>query len=144
MCVTRNNNKITMTTKARAELYEAEHRVRMENKRWAVYNPKKKDLDKLPIIYGFNNGGSIGMLSACLVAEDGTGLGSHACSSEGYMEHDLGILEGTRADRHETFKKHYPNGYRMEFVGYGEAKEHKGLKKAFELNEKLEKSNPKK
>jgi hypothetical protein len=37
------------------------------------------------------------------------------------MPADLGILEGTRPDRHEEFKAHYPDGYRMEFVGYEEA-----------------------
>ena len=102
----------------------------------AVYNPKNKALDKLPVIYGFNNGGSSGMLSGQLIAEDGTVLGGHCCSSEGYMLGDLGIIEGCGNDRHETFKKHYPDGYRMDFVGYYEVRNHKGINKAIELNEK--------
>ena len=101
----------------------------------AIYNPLKKPLEELPIIYGFNNGGSTGMLSAQLIAEDGTALGGHCCSSEGYMLGDLGILEGTRPDRHETFKKHYPDGYKMEFVSSDEVRTHQGLTKAYELNQ---------
>jgi hypothetical protein len=104
----------------------------MEGKKWAIFNPKNVPPEELPVIYGFNNGGSAGLLSATLISEDGTFLGGHACSHEGYMEHDLGILEGTRSDRHETFQKHYPDGYRMEFIGYDAAKTHPGLQAAFE------------
>lgn len=75
-------------------------------------------------------------MSACLVAEDGTSLGGHICTSEAYMPHDLGVLEGSRPDRHETFQKHYPNGYRMEFVGYDELPNHEGIKAAVALAEK--------
>jgi hypothetical protein len=58
-------------------------------------------------------------------------LGGHGCSSEAYMPADLGCLEGTRPDRHETFRGHYPDGYRMEFVRYGEVEAHPGLQAAF-------------
>lgn len=129
-----------MTTPIREKLYQAQHNAEMEGKKWVVYNPKNKSLDKLPIIYGFNNGGSKGMLHAQLLAEDGTALGGHACSNECYMEHDLGILEGTRPDRHETFKKHYPEGYKMKFVSSNDVKNNKGLMKAYELNQKQGKS----
>lgn len=48
------------------------------------------------------------------------------------MPHDLGILEGARPDRHEEFKKHYPDGYRMDFVPMTEvaAHSHPGLEAA--------------
>ena len=75
------------------------------------------------------------MLSAVLIAEDGTHLGGHACSHEGYMEHDLGILEGTRPDRHKEFQRHYPDGYRMDFISIGDVKSHVGLTKAYKLNQ---------
>ena len=121
-----------MTTEAAAERYEAEHLAQWKDKGYAVYNPLNKDVEDLPVIYGFNNGGSNMFLSAVLVAEDGTHLGGHACSSEGYMPHDLGILEGSRPDRHEEFKKHYPDGYRMDFVGYVEVLGHSKLISAIE------------
>lgn len=38
------------------------------------------------------------------------------------------------AEQHERFKKHYPDGYRMEFVGYPTVKSHKGLSVAFAKN----------
>jgi len=119
-----------MTTEAAAALYEAHG--------YAVYNPHGKPLSELPVIYGFNNGGSSGWLSAVLIAQDGTTLGSHCCSSEGYMRHDLGIFEGVRDDRHETFRAHYPDGYRMDFVGYDDALTHEGLNAAFAANKAKE------
>ena len=89
----------------------------------AIYNPHNKPIDELKIIFGFNNGGgkewwTAYLWDARLLSEDGDGLGSHLCSSEVHMPQDLGILEGTRPDRHEVFQKHYPDGYRMQFVKY--------------------------
>lgn len=126
-----------MTTPAAARLYEAQHQLAMEGKQYAVYNPHNKPLHELPFIIGFNNGGSDGWYSAVLIAEDGHGLGGHICSSEGYMLHDLGILEGTRPDRHETFKSHYPDGYRMDFVPSTNVLSDERLTKAYELNQQL-------
>ena len=103
-----------------------------------IYNPENKPVEELPTIYGFNNGGQQGFMHAQLIAEDGVGMGSHACSSESFMPRDLGIIKGTRPDRHKGFKKHYPEGYKMEFVSYGDVNKHEGLQKAFELNQKLE------
>src|SRR5690348_15570702 len=126
-----------MTTPAAERLYLAQHLLEMEGKAYAVFNPHSKPVEDLPVIFGFNNGGSPGWYSACLIAQDGEGLGGHVCSHEGYMLHDLGILEGTRPDRHKTFNEHYPNGYRMAFVGYDEVKKCKPLLKALELNKAL-------
>jgi len=107
-----------------------------------IYNPKNRPVDELPTIYGFNNGGRNGWYHAQLIAEDGTPLGGHICSHEGYMPGDLGVLKGTRKDRHEGFMKHYPDGYKMEFVGHDDAPTHEGLQKAFENNDKLRPVQP--
>jgi len=120
-----------MTTKEAAAAYEAEHRGRPV----AVFNPHDKPVDELPRIYGFNGGDPRTFLFAVLLAEDGTHLGGHAGSSEGYMPADLGILEGTRPDRHEQFRQHYPEGYSMEFVGIDKVESHSGLLAAFKLNQ---------
>lgn len=125
-----------MTTKAAAALYEAQHVCEHEGRKTAYFNPANKAMNDLPVIYGFNNGGSEGWMSAVLLAEDGTHLGGHTCSSEAYMPADLGILEGSRPDRHEDFKKHYPDGYRMEFA----APDHEGVEKAYELNQQQRKA----
>lgn len=125
-----------MTTPAAANFYLAQHLLEMEGKRYAVFNPHNKPLESLPVIFGFNNGGGSGFLHGVLLAEDGTCLGGHLCSHEGYMRHDLGILEGTRPDRHEHFRKHYPDGYRMAFVSADEVLSCEPLKRAFELNQK--------
>lgn len=122
-----------MTTEKAAAHYLARHEHEVEGQGNAVFNPHNKPISELPVIYGWNNGGSTGLLSANLIAEDGTLLGGHACSAEGYMPYDLGILEGSRPDRHEDdFKKHYPDGYRMEFVGYDAVPSHSGLTAAFD------------
>lgn len=126
-----------MTTAAAAKLYLAQHEHEMEGRGWAVFNPEDLVINDLPIIYGYNNGGCGGMLSAVLLAEDGTGLGGHCCSSEGYMPHDLGVLEGSRPDMHETFRSHYPRGYRLVFVPAAEVLAHDGLRLAHERNEGL-------
>lgn len=122
-----------MTTPEAAMIYEREFISAMKDKQYAVYNPHSKPLGELPTVYGFNNGGGGYFFEGVLLAEDGTKLGSHLCSAEGYMRHDLGILEGTRADRHEIFKAHYPNGYKMDFVSYKECGSHAGLQGAIKL-----------
>ena len=124
-----------MTTEAAARLYEAQHLVEWEGARIAVHNPHGKPIAELPVIYGFNNGGSNSWYSGVLLAADGTGLGGHVCSSEAYMPADLGVLEGSRADRHEGFRKHYPEGYRMEFVPMNDVRSHAGLLDAYRLNQ---------
>lgn len=124
-----------MTTRAAEQFYLARHRYENEGRKWAVFNPENKPLEELPVIYGFNNGGSPGWYDAVLIAADGTYLGGHLCSAEGYMEHDLGVLEGTRDDRHEGFKKHHPAGYRMEFVSGDEVRTHAGLLEAVRLHQ---------
>jgi hypothetical protein len=100
----------------------------------AIYNPHSKPIEELPFIYGFNNGGTPGLLHGVLLAADGTCLGGHGCSHEGYMLGDLGILEGYRPDRHERFRKHYPDGYRMAFVSYKDVEKHEGLMAAIAAN----------
>lgn len=97
----------------------------------AIHNPNNLPVENLPVIYGFNNGGSPGWMSGVLIAEDGTFLGGHICSHECFMPGDLGVISGARPDRHEGFQKHYPQGYRMEFVGYEDVPGHAKLKAAF-------------
>lgn len=127
-----------MTTPAAEHLYLALHLHEFGGRRVAVFNPHGLPVDELPVIYGFNNGGVPGFLSGVLLAEDGTGLGMHACSHEGYMPYDLGVLEDCRPDRHEmAFRRHYPNGYRMEFVGAGEVRGHVALMAAYKKNQEL-------
>lgn len=124
-----------MTTPRAEAHYLARHLHDMEGRRVAIHNPHDKPVDQLPVIYGFNNGGGPHLLNAVLLAEDGTALGGHLCSAEGYMPHDLGVLEGTRPDRHETFREHYPDGYRMEFVPASDVLTHPGLEAAYKKNQ---------
>lgn len=126
-----------MTTPAAERLYLAEHMSRWGDRGYAAYNPHGKDVETLPVIYGFNNGGSPGWYSGVLLAESGHALGGHACSHEGYMPHDLGVLEGSRPDRHETFRAHYPDGYRMDFIPSGEVSKHAGLSAAYQRNQQI-------
>lgn len=124
-----------MTTPAAKALYAAQHVYSMDGRGYAIYNPNSLPVDELPVIYGFNNGGSAGWLSAVLLAEDGEGLGGHLCSHECYMTHDLGVLEGSRPDRHQTFREHYPEGYRMDFVSADDVMSHPGLEAAYQRNQ---------
>lgn len=117
-----------MTTKAAENLYLAQHLVEWEGKGYAVHNPHGKPVSELPVIYGFNNGGGPYFLDALAISEDGAVLGSHACSAEGYMPHDLGVIEGSRPDRHkDSYRPHYPHGYRMDFVPLADVPDHEGI-----------------
>lgn len=124
-----------MTTPEAAERYLQEHLAEWNGIPIAVHNPHDKPVAELPVIYGFNNGGSAGWYHAQLISEDGMGLGAHICSAEGYMYSDLGILEGSAPGRHEDFRKHYPDGYRMAFVSFAEVEKHPGLTEACRLNQ---------
>lgn len=116
-----------MTTPQAEAAYLHQHLSQWNGRPLAVFNPDNLPVEELPVIYGFNNGGPRGFMSACLIAEDGTGLGGHICSSEGYMPHDLGLVEGSRPDRHEKFRDYYPHGYRMAWVPYNEVRGCAGL-----------------
>lgn len=131
-----------MTDKAAEAVYLAQHLLEVEGRPVAIFNPHNKPIAELPAIYGFNNGGSPGWYSGVLLAEDGAGLGGHICSHEGYMPHDLGVIEGSRPDRHETFRAHYPDGYRMEFIPMSEVRGHVGLDAAYARNQALAKAAP--
>jgi hypothetical protein len=99
-----------------------------------IYNPNNVDAAILPEILCFSNAGG-GDGPAYAMAEDGTVLGSHWCSHEGFVPGDLGVIEGRRDDRHETYQQHYPNGYRMEFVRAEDIDGHAKLQSAFKLNQ---------
>ena len=86
-------------------------------------------------IYCFSNvvGGGDGVAYA--MGDEGTVLGSHYCSNEYYVSNDLGVIVGCRPDRHVTYKKHFPDGYEMEFVRASDVVDHKGIQEAFRLNQ---------
>lgn len=131
-----------MTTREAEARYLAEHLSLWGGAPLAIYNPHGKDILELPIIFGFNNGGEPGWYHAELVSQDGCYLGGHICSGEGYMPFDLGCIEGARADRHEKFREHYPDGYRMEFVPGNKVIRHEGLTAAVRLLNKKRKELP--
>lgn len=130
-----------MTTEAAEKQYLDDHLARTNGQPNAIFNPHDKPVATLPVIYGFNNGGSPVWLSGCLLADDGEVLGGHICSAEGYMPHDLGIIEGARPDRHAMFQEHYPDGYRMEFVPGSEVMTHPGLDAAYRRNQEKANAN---
>ncbi len=100
-------------------------------------------MDRKPKIYCFSNvkGGGEGI--ALAMAEDGTVLGSHFCSSEYYVPGDLGVIPGSRPDRHEAYAKHYPDGYEMEFVPDREVASNAGLQAAFAAARTRSEAEPK-
>lgn len=69
------------------------------------------------------------------LAEDGTGLASHLSSSIDFSKHDMGL---TSDWKHDTYAKHYPNGYELEWVD--DPATHEGWQKALALNKAASKS----
>lgn len=117
------------------EIRRALRNQQMTSRKWVAYNPKDLPVDQLPCIYCFANGGQVNLLNAIALAQDGSILGSHACSHEDYIPSDLGVLEGCRNDRHKnSYMKHYPDGYKMIFVPYSMIERTKGLVEAIRNN----------
>lgn len=89
-----------------------------------------------PKIYAFSNcGGGDG--SAVALAEDGTCVGGHWCSNEGWIPHDLGV---TSDWHHEDYAKHYPDGFEVVFVAHEDIDGHAELNKALALNKEKSKA----
>ena len=85
-------------------------------------------------IYGFNNGGGNECYHAQAIGEDGVALGSHICSSEAFMPHDLG-MDGRSDWKHDNYNKHFGEGnWETEFIWTPNIATHEGLQEAFRLN----------
>lgn len=70
--------------------------------------------------------------TGCALAEDGTGLGEHLCSSLDFVQHDMGV---TSDWKHEHYAKHYPDGYCLVWLGaWPEEGEHPAFDAALAIN----------
>jgi hypothetical protein len=80
---------------------------------------------ELPAIYVFCNqkncDGSGDWHSMIAVAEDGTALAGHICSSHSWAMHDMGVNED--GWKRELYAAHYPNGFRVIWLGTQSEKE---------------------
>lgn len=70
-----------------------------------------------------------GFMPCFAMAEDGTCLGSHMCSSESWVVDDLGAQW-----RVPDYQAHYPDGYILEFVRNADIENHEGLMEALRRN----------
>lgn len=86
-----------------------------------IFNPHKKPEGELPVIYGFNNGGPTGRMNACLLAQDGSVIGSYMVAHESYIVHDLCLFGEENQGRLHACKLHYQGGFRFAYVGYEDA-----------------------
>lgn len=69
---------------------------------------------ELPAIYIFANNRIQGEPNCIALAEDGTCVGGHFSSSNGFARLDMGLVEGHDwSKKNEGYAKHYPNGYRL-------------------------------
>ena len=64
------------------------------------------------------------------LAEDGAGLASHLSSNKSFSQHDMGL---TSDWKHESYKKHYPEGFELEWVD--DPDNHPGVAAAYALNQ---------
>ena len=86
-----------------------------------------------PKIYVFCNSCSHEWHSFMAIAEDGTYLGGHICSSHCFAAHDMGVIEtGWKRD---VYAKHYPEGFHVVLVD--DPKTHSGLQAAYALNQAM-------
>lgn len=103
----------------------------LSSSNYIIYNPLKKPEHELPVIFGFNNGGSKDNWNAVAIAENGKILSGHVCSNETFMLSDLGLVESSPGMM-GVYKEHYPDGFRTEFCSYTEVTENHLLMKALE------------
>jgi len=61
------------------------------------------------------------------LAEDGTALAKHLSSSVVFSKHDMGI---TSTWHHDEYKKHYPDGYELEWIDEKDLGSHAGYQEA--------------
>lgn len=95
-----------------------------------IYNPDNRPEDELPIIFGYISGGRRGHYEGILISDFGWTLYSTVSASEGFVPYDLGIYKGSRPALHDRIKRHFPSGYRMEYIGRSDVKTHEGLSRA--------------
>jgi hypothetical protein len=67
---------------------------------------------------------------AYALSEDGTTLTSHVSSNPDWAKHDMGI---TGDWKHDIYAKHYPDGYKLEWVDDNDVTTHPGLLAAVAL-----------
>lgn len=92
---------------------------------------------RLPMreLYLFNNGSPFKGWNDCYsMTDDGHVLGNHICSADTFMMHDLHDRPGRLKVIKEYFKD---EDYQVIVIPSDEVRNHEGLKKAFELNQKL-------
>jgi hypothetical protein len=93
-----------------------------------IYNPHSKPTKELPVIFGFPAGRykNSGNFEGILLAEDGTVLGKHLSSDEAWLATDLGLTDNS--SKHvDDMTKHYPEGFRCEYVKWDDVHTNAGL-----------------
>ena len=86
----------------------------------------------------FEGGMRDGDVIGYALAEDGTVLASHLSSNEGFSKHDMGL---TGTWKHDTYAKHYPDGYELEWVD--DPENHEGWIDAIKINKAKSKAETK-
>lgn len=108
---------------------EFDARIAKMYQRWAEGEDRQVD-PEMPAIYCFLNGGSSEWWNVAAVAEDGTGLAGHICSSAAFFHHDLGL---TSDWKHDKYQEHYPHGYRLVWEDVHGGTHSEGCKRAIAI-----------
>lgn len=90
----------------------------------------EETVSKPKVFLFINSGAGTDMVMSMAMAEDGTVVGGHCSSSNGFAKHDIGA---TSTWHHDGYAKHYPDGYECEWVD--DVKGHAGLMAASALNQ---------
>ncbi len=91
-------------------------------------------MSKPKIFCWVNSGRDTDMQMVCAMAEDGTGLAGHCSSSEHWARHDIGM---TSDWKHDLYRKHYPDGYELEWVSDAKPGQHAGIDAAYAKNQAI-------
>lgn len=93
--------------------------------------------EQLPKVFAFiNSGKGTDWVCGMAIAEDGHCLATHISSIDAWARHDMGA--GVSTSHHDTYAKHYPSGFVVEWVD--DPKAHAGLMEAYRLNQEMAKA----
>ena len=86
-------------------------------------------------IYCFvNSGAESDWQNVLAMCEDGNVLASHISSSEHYARNDIGI---TSDRKHDLYKKHCLDGYKLVWVDWKDVNNHEGIASAYIKNQEI-------
>lgn len=103
-----------------------------------VYNPHNVAEDSLPSLYGVVTTSTPSNFSVVVITKDGKCIYQHVSPNEYWAKIDIGFTGEGRGNLTSIYGAIYPEGYKTEFVPFGEMYNHSVVGKLFTTKPKSE------